>query len=65
MSLHATWILWFLGTVLSFGALEAYAIITHQNALSASIRDLTGAWPVLPLIFGVFFLGLGIHFWAK
>jgi hypothetical protein len=65
MSLHTVWWFWFAGTVLSFGAFEGYALYTGQPTLSASVRDLTTYWHWFPLVFGVFWLGLGIHFWAK
>jgi hypothetical protein len=59
------WWAWLAGTLAAFGGIEAYALMHGLPTLSATMRNIGADHPWVMLLFGVFWLGLGIHFWAK
>lgn len=56
------WVGWFLFVLVSFAAIEAYAIRHNGATLSYSVWRLSKAWPPFPFVLGMVVGGLGIHF---
>ena len=57
------WLSWLLLIVLSFSALEGYALYDSQITLSRWVWVLTAAFPPLPFIAGFLSGFLCCHFW--
>lgn len=61
--MHLVWLIWFLTSVMSFTALEAYSIVKNLPTLSQSVYDLNQAWPLTSSVLGMVVGGLAVHFW--
>lgn len=57
------WVGWFLLVLISFAAIETFAIKTKRATLSASVWKLSKAFPPLPWVIGNVTGGLAVHFW--
>ena len=59
---YEIWSAWLLLIMISFGVLEGLAF--HGGiTLSRFTWDLSQAWPEIPVIYGMIFGGLAVHFW--
>ena len=57
------WAAWLLAIVVSFSALEAYALIDNTTTLSRWVWTITAAFPLFPWLAGCLTGGLAVHFW--
>lgn len=57
------WTGWLLFVAISFGVLEGIALATGATTLSRFTWDLTLAWPLIPVLYGIVLGGLAVHFW--
>lgn len=60
---YAIWSIWLLFVMASFGVLEGIAIATGGVTLSRFTWDISLAWPLIPVVYGLVFGGLAVHFW--
>jgi hypothetical protein len=57
------WAAWLVCFVLTFAALEWYAIANQQPTLSRCAWELGQKWPLILVIYGMLWGGLAVHFW--
>jgi hypothetical protein len=57
------WTAWIGLIILSFGCLEAYALMTHRTTLSRYVWTFSKRWPPLPCLAGLITGVLFCHFW--
>ena len=56
------WLAWLMAIIVSFAALERYALRTNTNTLSRTVWKITRAWPPFPWVFGLVVGFLADHF---
>lgn len=59
------WAGWVLGILTTFALLEAYAIQTGKETLSACVWQASQGFPLLPFLGGLVAGGLAVHFWWR
>lgn len=57
------WVAWLLVLIVSFAALETYALRTNHTTLSRFVWIITHRFPLLPFIIGFVVGVLACHFW--
>jgi hypothetical protein len=63
MNWYWVWTSWLLFLIVSFAALEGYAISkTDGVTLSQFTAEVSAAWPLMPWVLGVLAGGLAVHF---
>lgn len=56
------WLLWIGLVAVSFGMLEAWALLRHGQTLSAVTLRVFHGWPIVAVLYGTVFGGLAVHF---
>ena len=57
------WAIWSSVVLLSFAALEGWALATNRTTLSRSVWTISKAWPPFPLVVGAVIGFVCAHFW--
>ena len=60
----AAWAIWLVGSLLAFGSIEAYAILTKRPTLSRTIWETEARFPILAFLTGAAVGALAIHFFG-
>lgn len=60
-----TWAAWLTIIAASFAVFETIALKRGGKTLSRTVSDAAGGWPLLPVVYGMLWGGLAVHFFWR